>query len=238
MCSWPEVCDPEAEQPEAEEADQQTRRRGRAARLSPRAPAEPRQALDRSAASGGQRLRRDPSRAGVDAGARPAPSCRPIGRLVRRVGRPGQGVDRRFVAPRRRRSGSGIRVVGVDISRWRVVVLGVVDRRPSRPPRLGRRTFAHGSSIGRVIHSAPSGAPCRCCGSDGGRSRHPAAPMPKDQAAHADRDERQRHDLRRRDAEERPVIGAQESRAANRVVPYQMKKTSSRSPGRSRERSR
>ena len=120
---------------------------------------------------------------------------------------------RRRARARRRRPSSVVSSPFIVDGRRQALV--VAPPRPIRSP-----TFAHGSSIGRVIQAAPSAPHVARCGCVGGRSPIRLPRWRQDQPDHADRDERQRDDLRGRDAEERPVVRAQRlEREARDAVP-------------------
>ena len=179
------------------------------------------EASESAAAGGGHRLGRDARRAEVVVG----------------VGRSAAGRTRRGTGGVRQRSWEfGSVLVGHVVgrrTRHRAASSASLGRRSSISPSasLPPDTFAHDSSIGRVIQSAPSAPHVARCGMVGGRS--PAGSRGGDQhASHTDGDERHRDDLRGGTPKNVQLCSRSVS-STKRVAPYQMKKTSNRSPGRS-----
>ena len=103
---------------------------------------------------------------------------------------------------------------------------------------VARRRRRHRRPRQSPVERPPEGAPRRPPrAASAGRRRDARAGGARARITSDRDDEQHRHDLRGRDPEERPVVRRGASRAAKRTRPYQMKKISSRSPGRSRARS-
>ena len=196
MCSWPEVWIRNRNRPKTTH-----RTTSRTNRYSSDA-----------FASGRDRARRGPRRR------RRAPRPSPRARCDRAAVVDGRAPVPSGCRARRRSTGSsadagpsavsGSSSIGVGLLGGRVLRPRDSVARPARVrprPDVGPRLIARPGHPRRTERT-----PCRRLGMGRRSIAHPAPPVAHDEADRPDGDERQRHDLGGRDAEERPVVRTQE----------------------------